>query len=83
MPEPDAAGPLGLLPAVAELRLADHHCHGVVRRDLDRPAFEAMLTEAGYAGVPGVTMFGTQLGLALRRWCPPVLGQPAHTEPDE
>ena len=53
MPEPDVAGTQGLLPAVAELRLADHHCHGVVRRDLDRPAFEAMLTEAGYAGVPG------------------------------
>lgn len=86
MPEPDVPGVPGLpglLPAVAGLRLADHHCHGVVRRDLDRPAFEAMLTEAGYVGVPGVTMFGSQLGLALRRWCPPVLGQPAHTGPDE
>jgi predicted TIM-barrel fold metal-dependent hydrolase len=73
----------GLLPAVAELRLTDHHCHGVLRRDLDRPAFEAMLTEAGYAGGPGVTMFGSQLGLALRRWCPPVLGLAAHASPDE
>jgi predicted TIM-barrel fold metal-dependent hydrolase len=72
-----------LLPAVAELGLADHHCHGVVGRDLDRPAFEAMLTEADYVGEPGVTMFGTQLGLALRRYCPPVLGLPAHTGPDE
>lgn len=73
----------GLLPAVAELRLTDHHCHGVLRRDLDRPAFEAMLTEADYAGGPGVTMFGSQLGLALRRWCPPVLGLAAHASPDE
>ncbi len=81
MPDPDLLP--GLLPAVAGLRLADHHCHGVVGRDLDRPAFEAMLTEAGYVGEPGVTMFGTQLGLALRRWCPPVLGQPAHTGPDD
>jgi predicted TIM-barrel fold metal-dependent hydrolase len=72
-----------LLPAVAELGLADHHCHGVVRRDLDRPAFEAMLTEAGYAGAGGVTMFGSQLGLALRRWCPPVLGLDPHAGPDE
>ena len=56
-----------LLPAVADLRLTDHHCHGVLRRDLDRPAFEAMLTEADYPGGPGVTMFGSQLGLALRR----------------
>jgi predicted TIM-barrel fold metal-dependent hydrolase len=73
----------GLLPAVAELRLTDHHCHGVLRRDLDRPAFEVMLTEADYAGAPGVTMFGSQLGLALRRWCPPVLGLAAHASPDE
>ena len=80
MPDPDAAG---LLPAVAELGLADHHCHGVVRRDLGRPAFEAMLTEAGYAGAGGVTMFGSQLGLALRRWCPPVLGLDPHAGPDE
>ena len=72
-----------LLPAVEDLRLTDHHCHGVLRRDLGRPAFEAMLTEADYAGGPGVTMFGSQLGLALRRWCPPVLGLAAHASPDE
>jgi hypothetical protein len=42
-----------------------------------------MLTEADYVGEPGVTMFGTQLGLALRRYCPPVLRLPAHTGPDE
>jgi hypothetical protein len=55
----------------------------VVRRDLDRSEFEAMLTEADYVGVPGVSMFGSQLGLALRRWCPPVLGLDPHTGPDE
>jgi len=80
VPDPDATG---LLPAVAELRLADHHCHGVIRRDVDRPEFEAMLTEADYADEPGVTMFGSQLGLALRRWCPPVLGLDPHAGPDE
>jgi hypothetical protein len=80
VPDLDATG---LWPAVADLGLADHHCHGVVRRDLDRPAFEAMLTEAGYAGAGGVTMFGSQLGLALRRWCPPVLGLDPHAGPDE
>ena len=72
-----------LLPPVAELRLTDHHCHGVVSRDLDRPEFEARLNEADYAGGPGISMFGSQLGLALRRWCPPVLGLPAHASPDE
>jgi hypothetical protein len=39
----------GLLPFVADLPLLDHHCHGVIRRDVDRHGFEALLTEAGDA----------------------------------
>ena len=84
-----APGPGGPLPFVADLLLADHHCHGVIRRDVDRRGFEALLTEAGdaYGRLPGrapghVTLFDSQAGLAVRRWCPPVLGLPAHAEPD-
>ena len=76
----------GLLPFVRDMALADHHCHGVIRRDVGRSEFETMLTEAadpGQRGAPGLTMFDSQIGLAVRRWCPPVLGLPAHTEPDE
>jgi predicted TIM-barrel fold metal-dependent hydrolase len=105
----------GLLPFVADLPLFDHHCHGVIRRDLDRRGFEALLTEAGDAysrdraaqagvlhdaerdnGSPGrsrrgpgetapggVTLFDSQIGLAVRRWCPPVLGLAAQAPPDE
>ena len=139
-----------MLPFVAGLPLVDHHCHGVIRRDVDRRGFEALLTEAGDAygsrparrehgaaaapadapdiaerawagtdtpagtgpgpGAPGavtlsgsapakpravtlsgsgpakpgaVTLFDSQIGLAVRRWCPPVLGLPAHTGPDK
>jgi hypothetical protein len=103
----------GLLPFVAGLPLLDHHCHGVIRRDLGRRGFEALLTEAGDAygaqaatppqaheyperdgGSPdpprvgpggtapgGVTLFDSQIGLAVRRWCPPVLGLDAHVPP--
>jgi hypothetical protein len=103
----------GLLPFVAGLPLLDHHCHGVIRRDVDRRGFEALLTEAGDAyaaqaataphahdnserdgGSPdpprggpggitpgGVTLFDSQIGLAVRRWCPPVLGLDAHAPP--
>jgi len=81
-----ADGQGGLLPFVRDMALADHHCHGVIRRDVRRGEFEAMLTEAddpGQRGAPGLTMFDSQIGLAVRRWCPPVLGLPAHTEPDE
>ncbi|GAA1551741.1 amidohydrolase family protein [Actinomadura kijaniata] len=62
--------------------LFDHHCHGVVRRDLDRAAFEALLTEADGAGPLGGSMFDTQAGLAVRRWCAPVLDLSPHAEPD-
>jgi uncharacterized protein len=82
--------PDGLLPLVRDLLLVDHHCHGVIRRDVDRNGFEALLTEAGDAYGPGgraepggVTLFDSQIGLAVRRWCPPVLGLPAHADPDE
>ncbi len=41
-----AGGQGGLLPFVRDMALADHHCHGVIRRDVRRGEFEAMLTEA-------------------------------------
>ncbi|MCK9875604.1 amidohydrolase family protein [Frankia sp. Ag45/Mut15] len=62
--------------------LIDHHCHGLVQRDLDRPEFESMLTEADTPGPPGTTLFDSQLGFALRRWCAPQLDLPPHAEPD-
>ncbi|MEV7964764.1 amidohydrolase family protein [Sphaerisporangium sp. NPDC088356] len=71
-----------LLPCVETLRLVDHHCHGVVDRELDRTAFESMLTEAD-APSPGTTLFDSQIGLAVRRWCAPVLDLPAHAPAEE
>jgi hypothetical protein len=62
--------------------LIDHHCHGVLRRDLDRDAFEALLTEAGAAGPLTGSTFDSQIGFALRRWCAPVLGLEPHAAPD-
>jgi predicted TIM-barrel fold metal-dependent hydrolase len=72
-----------LLPGVEGLRLVDHHCHGVVRRDLERDEFEAMLTEADAPGPFGGSLFDSQIGLAMRRWCAPVLDLPAHAPVDE
>src|SRR5690606_33171298 len=63
--------------------LVDHHCHGVRRDDLDRDAFEIAMTEAGTPAPPGATHFDTPLGLAIRRWCAPVLGLPPHAAPDD
>ncbi|PZS25398.1 MAG: amidohydrolase [Pseudonocardiales bacterium] len=62
------------------LDLIDHHCHGVVRHDLDPPAFEALLSEGG-AAPAGMSNFDTPAGLAVRRHCAPVLDLERHAPP--
>ncbi len=64
---------------LAEIPLVDQHCHPVVLDDLDRPGFAELLTEAR-SRAPA--QLDTQAGLALRRWCAPLLGLPAHADPD-
>lgn len=56
-----------------QLALIDHHVHGVVSAPLDRPGVEALLTEAPGPPPPGTSMFDSQLGFAVRRWCAPLL----------
>ncbi|MFC5724266.1 amidohydrolase family protein [Streptomyces gamaensis] len=61
--------------------LVDHHCHGVVRHGLDEDGFASYLTESDLPPATGTTFFDSQLGFAVRRWCPPLLGLPAHCPP--
>ena len=63
------------------MKLIDHHVHGVVTTDLDRAGFEALITEG--RAEPGRTMFDTQLGFTIRRWCAPVLDLPPFASADE
>ncbi|WP_109471946.1 amidohydrolase family protein [Ornithinimicrobium cavernae] len=65
------------------LDLVDHHCHGVVESDLTRPQFEDLITESDVPAPAGTTHFDTQLGMALRAHCPPVLDLPAFASPDD
>jgi uncharacterized protein len=65
-----------------DLPLIDHHCHGVVTQQLDRPWFEALLTESPWPPPPGTSAFDSQLGFAVRRWCAPVLGLDASAPAD-
>jgi predicted TIM-barrel fold metal-dependent hydrolase len=74
---------LRIRPAVDRLGLVDHHCHGVTGAELDRPAFEAYLTEATDPAAAGGSAFDTPLGLAVRRWCAPLLDLDPHPPPDE
>ncbi|MFD8378596.1 amidohydrolase family protein [Streptomyces sp. NPDC059679] len=62
--------------------LVDHHCHGLLRGEPDAAAFEAYLTESDAPAAPGTSYFDTQLGFAVRRWCPPLLGLPPHCPPE-
>ncbi|MER5429908.1 amidohydrolase family protein [Streptomyces sp. NPDC002588] len=66
--------------ALDALALVDHHCHGVVTGPLDRPGFEALLTEGG--SWPGVSSFDTPAGVAVRRHCAPLLGLDRHAPAD-
>ncbi|MDQ0990224.1 amidohydrolase family protein [Streptomyces sp. V3I7] len=61
--------------------LVDQYCHGVLRTELGLGTFEAQLARTEGPPAPGTTLFDTQTGFAVRRWCPPLLGLEAHCAP--
>jgi uncharacterized protein len=65
--------------ATEAVRLVDQHCHGVLARDLTPAEFAAGLTEAPDPG--GRDPWHSLLGLAVRRWCAPVLDLPPLVDP--
>jgi predicted TIM-barrel fold metal-dependent hydrolase len=68
---------------VEDLRLVDHHAHGVVKADLDRAGFEGLISESFHPPPPDTSHFDSPIGLAIRRWCGPVLGLEPFAPPDE
>ena len=74
-------GPIGS--ALAGLALTDHHVHPALGGELTRDRFEQLITESGQAAPAGTTQFDSQLGLAVRRWCGPVLGLPPSAPPED
>jgi uncharacterized protein len=73
-----------MLPDPADLGpLVDHHCHGLVLDDLDRASFEGLMNEAARPPPLGTSFFDSMLGLAVRRWCAPVLGLEAHASAED
>ncbi|WP_411106146.1 amidohydrolase family protein [Streptomyces sp. cmx-4-9] len=61
--------------------LVDQHCHGVLRTELGLGTFEAQLVRSAGPPAAGTTLFDTQTGFAVRRWCPPLLGLEPHCAP--
>lgn len=66
-----------------DLPLIDHHVHGVVRGPLDRAGFEQLITETDRPVPPWMSTFDSQLGLAIRRHCAPLLGLDPHASADD
>ncbi|GAA1000381.1 amidohydrolase family protein [Acrocarpospora macrocephala] len=75
--------PTDLEAVLAALPLVDHHVHGASTVPLDRTAFETLITESDRPIPAFMTQFDSQLGFAIRRWCAPVLGLPAHASPGD
>ncbi|ELP70710.1 amidohydrolase family protein [Streptomyces turgidiscabies] len=61
--------------------LVDQYCHGVLRTELGLGTFEAQLARTEGPPAAGTTLFDTQTGFAVRRWCPPLLGLEPHAPP--
>ncbi len=76
--------PQRLADHIRGIQLVDHHVHGAFNKPVDRAAFEASINEGSTDPVPDfMTMFDSPLGLAIRRWCAPVLGLEAHTSAED
>jgi predicted TIM-barrel fold metal-dependent hydrolase len=68
----------------AAVALVDHHVHGAFAREVDRAQFEDSINEGSPEPTPEwMSAFDSQLGFAIRRWCAPVLGLPAHAAADD
>jgi predicted TIM-barrel fold metal-dependent hydrolase len=65
------------------VKLVDHHVHGAFEKPVDRAGFEAAINEGSTDPVPSfMTQFDSPLGLAIRRWCAPLLGLQPHADAD-
>lgn len=67
-----------LTAAIAELRLVDHHVHTTLREQPTAAEFDQLLTESDRPPAPDTIHLDSQVGLALRRHCAPVLGLERH-----
>jgi hypothetical protein len=59
---------------IAAIALADHHVHPVLGLDLGASEFEGLITESDRPAPEGTSGFDSQIGMAVRRWCAPMLG---------
>ncbi|MGO1435468.1 MAG: amidohydrolase family protein, partial [Canibacter sp.] len=63
------------------LDLFDHHCHGVLKSDVNRENFEALISESSRPATTGTTRFDSQIGFQIRAHCAPILGLEQFCDP--
>ncbi len=68
---------------IENIKLTDHHVHGVVRDNPSAEQFANMITESDRTPKSVEAALDTQVGFAVRRWCAPVLGLPVHASATE
>jgi uncharacterized protein len=78
-PSPAASGLLES--GIGALALVDHHVHPALVAETGEAEFEQLITESDRPLPAGLTQFDSQLGVAIRRWCAPVLDLEPFPEP--
>ena len=68
--------------ALENLPLIDHHCHGLMRSELNRPDFELLATESDWPEPAGQTIFDSPFGISVRAEVSPLLGLDRHVDAD-
>lgn len=75
MPQAEqSTGYAGIAAGIGTLALIDHHVHPALVTELAAAGFEELITESDRPVPAGLSQFDSQLGMAIRRWCAPVLG---------
>ena len=67
----------GATDVLRDMRLIDGHCHSILADAPDGARFALAATEADAPPPAGLSALDGAVGLAIRRWCAPVLGLPA------
>ncbi len=72
----------GVNACLQEALFVDHHVHSILAGALSTDQLVAGLSETGLPEAAAAAGLDHQLGVAVRRWCAPLLGLPPHVEGD-
>ncbi|WP_166805605.1 amidohydrolase family protein [Cryobacterium ruanii] len=62
----------------SDVRLVDHHCHGLLFDALPADEFRLLATESDWLSIDGTETLDSPFGLGIRSRCAPLLGLPRH-----